>query len=95
MAAPSLFPDLEPRERVAESYLDPIAYTAEECVALANTDKAVLVRGPDVPGGKAWIPYACLEPDSEVRYRGDQGSVLITHDFAASNGWLDYLRDVP
>jgi hypothetical protein len=47
--------------------------------ALANTEKAVLVL---IEGEKFWIPFSVLGADSEVRVRGDEGTLHVARWFA-------------
>jgi len=63
------------------SFLDPIedVEMIDDVKAIANTEKAVLVR---IEGEKYWIPFSVLGVDSEVRLKGDEGTLHVARWFA-------------
>lgn len=63
-------------------------FEVEGASALAETDKALLVRADIFPDGQAWIPISQIHDDSDVYKKGDSGTLLITEWLAKKNGWL-------
>jgi hypothetical protein len=65
--------------------LDPIddVVMIDDVRAIANTDKAVLVLIEDE---KWWIPMSVLGVDSEVRVKGDEGTLHVCGWFATKEG---------
>ena len=63
------------------SSLDPIedVEMIDDVRAIANTEKAVLVL---IEGEKYWIPFSVLGTDTEVRMKGDEGTLHVARWFA-------------
>jgi len=63
------------------SFLDPIedVEMIDDVRAIANTEKAVLVL---IEGEKYWIPFSVLGTDTEVRMKGDEGTLHVARWFA-------------
>jgi hypothetical protein len=62
---------------------DPPNEEIEDVVAIANTDKAVLVR---IEGADYWIPFSQIGEDSTVWEKGDSGTLVIPAWLAKSKG---------
>jgi hypothetical protein len=62
-------------------------HEAEDVVALAETEKAVLCRFID---GRpdAWVPLSQIDPLSDVQRRGDRGVLTTSRWFAVRAGWV-------
>ncbi len=58
----------------------------DDVVCLANTELACLI---DFGDRELWIPYKCVEDDSEVFEKGDKGTVLVAHWFAVQEGLVE------
>jgi hypothetical protein len=55
----------------------------EDVVAIANTDKAVLVR---IEGADYWIPFSLIGEESTVWEKGDTGTLTIPVWLAKTKG---------
>jgi hypothetical protein len=83
----------ELREDLDESVLEATA-TYEDCQVCASTPKALLVLIPDQgcgrrPPGKAWVPLAAIDHESEVPFSSSRGYLIVKRWFADKYGWTD------
>lgn len=65
----------------------PQAHIAAMTFNADKTPRAVRVRSVHLPGGDAWMPFACLHEHSEVYQNGDRGPLLVLRRFAEEKGW--------
>jgi hypothetical protein len=66
--------------------MDDDSFVLDGCKGIRETDKAVLVKIPDL--GKVWIAKSQIEDDSEVYGEGHTGSLVITNWLAEQKGWV-------
>ena len=64
-----------------------MSFEMEDCKAVRSTAKALLVDIPEA-GEEVWTPRSQIESWSEVRGKGDEGSLVVTDWFAEKVGWL-------
>lgn len=62
----------------------------EETKVVAQTDRAVLVKGEAFDDGELWIPRSVIHDDSEVWKQGDQGRLILKGWWARENGLEDF-----
>jgi hypothetical protein len=62
-------------------------FEIEDCRCTAETDKAILVVGDEVPDGKVWVPKSQVHDDSEVFEDGTEGTLIVKAWFAEQRGW--------
>ncbi len=55
--------------------------TFDDCEAIRETDRALLVRIPDLDDQEVWIPKSQIHDDSEVYALGHVGALVLP-------GWL-------
>lgn len=64
-------------------------YEVEHATALAESDKAVLCRCSDrYRTWDAWVPKTQIDPLSDVRKRGDVGTLTVSRWFAMRARWV-------
>jgi len=62
--------------------------TFEDCEAIAESPKAILVKfGDDGPEGEAWIPKSQIHEDSEVFEAATSGTLIVSEWLAKQKGW--------
>jgi hypothetical protein len=67
-----------------------MSYTIEDCEAIHETEKALLVESEnfDTEDNQIWIPQSQIHSDSEVYKEGTNGLLVVTTWFAEQKGWL-------
>lgn len=63
--------------------------TFDDCEAVHETDKALLVIIPDLDKGEpVWVPQSQIHDDSDVHKLGTSGKLIITEWFAQQKKWI-------
>lgn len=62
--------------------------TFDDCEAVHETDKALLVIIPDLDKGEpVWVPQSQITEDSEIWKLGQSGKLIVTDWIAQQKGW--------
>ncbi len=63
--------------------------TFEDCEAIAESPKAILVKFPggDGPEGEHWVPKSQIHDDSEVYEASGAGTLVVSEWLAKQKGW--------
>lgn len=62
-------------------------FEIEDAECVAQTDKAICVRAPDLDG-QVWIPQSQVHEDSEVWKEGQSGKLVVNEWWAEKEGWM-------
>jgi hypothetical protein len=82
------FPEGQRRERARGCIAVPAdapPFDLERAHAVRDTKRAVYVEQREM--GRRWVPRSHILPDSQVRKRGDRGTLRVTAWFAINAQW--------
>jgi hypothetical protein len=63
---------------------DPEPVSQGDAVAIAETDKALLV---EIDGDEKWVPKSVIHDNSEVWKKGDEGTIVVEGWWGRAEGW--------